>query len=174
MEAEKKISSGQTTIRHQVRWSVLWRKARRSDHSTRIAPRMYSPSPAFKMRATKSVPPMTSESPLGAQAISYTSEEEARDIVRRRQCSFANSASPSSSKAAPKEFEGPSEGIHRSTMPSSPVVASNSPFGQKRTQLTTPECLRRVALYSTRGGCLATGWPDFAAAASAAGDGMLG
>ena len=57
----------------------------------------------------------------------------------------------------------------------SPVVASSSPFGQNRTQLTTPECRFNVALYSTRGGFGVGAGPDAeAAAANAAGEGMLG
>lgn len=69
------------------------------------------------IRATKSVPPITKDSALGDQAMSYISEEEALDIVLNLQCSFANSAS-SSSMVDAKEEGGPSEGIQRSTMPS--------------------------------------------------------
>lgn len=61
------------------------------------------------------------------------------------------------------------------TVPSSPALASISPSGEKRTQLTTPECLDRVARYSTLGGCGAgEGKPAAVALAIAFGEGMLG
>lgn len=61
------------------------------------------------------------------------------------------------------------------TVPSSPALASMSPEGEKRTQLTTPECLDKVARYSTLGGWGdGLGRPAPVALAIAAGDGMLG
>lgn len=175
-----------------------------------------SPSCALMIRATKSVPPAASVSPLGAQARSYNSCCVARVINRTRQNSFSKCPSPSSAIpcASPNADLPRSEGIQKRTLPSvahavfqknqntpgqcqvkspelvlvsrsemgrtnapSPAVASSSPLGQKRTALTTPVCLLRVARNSTRGGCGAgkDAEPEAAAAlARAAGEGMFG
>lgn len=90
-----------------------------------VPSRAHSPSFALMIRATKSVPPMTSESPDGDHAMSYISEEDARHIVLNLQCSFANSASPSSSIEAPNEEGGPSDWIHSSIMPSDQLSRAN-------------------------------------------------
>ncbi len=64
----------------------------------------------------------------------------ARHMSLTRQNSFSNCVSPSRLvETSPKLGLLRSLGTQKSTLPSSPAVASSSPLGQKRTTLTTPE-----------------------------------
>jgi hypothetical protein len=104
------------------------------------------PLEALYILATLSMLPVMKNIPSGDHARSYISDPVLDlHIVLTRQCSTSSlSSSPRADCNA-----GFSDGVHSSTLPSSPADASSSPLGHHLTTLTACVCFLSVERYVT-------------------------